>query len=377
MSEKLAEIRKEIDAIDNALIKAFEKRMELSDRVAEVKGKENIAISDESREDTVVKQALGLINDELYSEGTTFMRTLIALSKSRQRKKLVDMEETLLPPSQKHEPAQGVRLKVAYQGVPGAFTEEALLKYFEDVDAVATETFESVFVEVKEKRAAYGVVPIENSHTGAIGEVYDLLRKYGCYIVGQTWLGVSQCIMAKPGTSLADVREVLSHPQGFKQCSEFIKGKAWDLIACQNTAMAAQNVAASEGNRQAAIGSKRAASLNGLNVLQEGIMNATNNKTRFIIISHAPEYDASSNIVSIAFITAHRSGALCDVLFPLMGYGVNMSRIESRPMSEGKYCFFADLQGNITDPQIKSAIAHANASSLYLEVLGCYSEKVS
>ena len=235
------------------------------------------------------------------------------------------------------------------------------------------ETFEDVFIAVKDKKTTYGVVPIENSQTGGIGEVHDLLRKYGCYIVGQTWVAVEHCLMAAPGTGLDDVREVFSHPEGFKQCSKFLRGRAWDLTACRNTAVAAEQVAKRGENRYAAIGSARAAQLNGLSVLVRDIAGDSSNRTRFILIAAAPEYDESCNVVSVIFRTAHRSGALCDVLLPFLSEGINMSRLESRPTNEsGKYCFFCDLEGSVTDEHMQSALRQAASCSGYLDVLGRY-----
>ncbi|MDR3206769.1 MAG: chorismate mutase, partial [Oscillospiraceae bacterium] len=211
---KLGELRRQIDAIDERLAPLFAERMEVSRRVAEVKGQNNMAVVDEPREQQVVDHAAALVPEDMRGETALLMRALLALSRERQRGLLFGGEEPLLPPPA--EPRRG-DVACAYQGVPGAWSEQALMKLFPDARREAMEFFEDVFVAVREGRADYGVVPIENSKTGAIGETYDLLRKYGCFVVGRTWVNIHHCHLAPGGVGLADVREVFSHPEGFKQ----------------------------------------------------------------------------------------------------------------------------------------------------------------
>ncbi|MDR3148429.1 MAG: prephenate dehydratase, partial [Oscillospiraceae bacterium] len=263
---------------------------------------------------------------------------------------------------------------VAFQGVPGAWSEHTAIKLFPDRERIACEYFEDVFNAVKTGRAAYGVLPVENSRTGAIGEVYDLLRRHACYIVDQMWVSVKQCLLGVPGATIADIREVRSHPEGLSQCSRFLKGKNWDQTSVRNTAVAAKMTAESKDARYAAIGSKRAAEVYGLDVIADNIADDSKNRTRFIAIAAEPFYDEKSNIVTVSFTTAHKAGALCDTLQAFQLAGVNLTRLESRPGSQGKYRFFADLNASITDTAAREAIAQAVAQSDYFEVLGCYSE---
>ncbi len=369
--EKLGAVRAQIDTIDTQLIELFNQRMQLADEAAKIKSEGNISLLDEKRETEIVEKAVAEVADDLKGETAAFFRALMGLSKSRQRKFLYGTSEEYFFPAP--EQPQGGDVKVAFQGVPGAWGELAALQLFKTPELCMQEGFEDVFIAVKDKQTAYGVVPIENSQTGGIGEVHDLLRKYGCYIVGQTWVGVEHCLMAEPGTQLDDVREVFSHPEGFKQCRKFLRGRAWDLTACRNTAVAAEKVAKRAEKRYAAIGSARAAQLNGLSVLARDIADDSSNRTRFILIAAAPEYDENCNVVSVIFRTAHRAGALCDVLLPFLSEGINMSRLESRPTNEsGKYCFFCDLEGNMSDERMQSALRQASSCSGYLDVLGCY-----
>jgi len=370
--KKMEAVREAIDDIDGKIVALFGERMALSDKVAYIKKDGNLSITDDAREKAVVERAVALSGELAGEETGLLMRSLMALSKLRQRKLLYgEKAGELLPPPRTPQRKGAV---VAYQGLPGAWGEQAVVQLFEDAQKETRDSFEDVFAAVKDNKALYGVVPIENSQTGAIGEVYDLLRRYGCYIVDQTWVEVRHCLLALPGTNLNDIREVFSHPEGFRQCEQFLRNRSWDMTACSNTANAAEKVSKSGDRRFAAIGSRRAAELYGLEVIAPDIASDQTNRTRFIVIAAEPEYDETCNAVSVIFRTAHRSGALCEVLFPFMAGNVNLSRIESRPMTGGKYCFFCDLAGNIGDPMIASALRHAAVSCGHLEVLGCYHE---
>jgi len=368
--EMIQKVRKDLDSLDDKLVQIMQERMALVDAIAEAKRAENMPTADESREEQIIKRVLDSAKDEYKGETVTFIRTILGLSKFRQRKLLFDnIEDPLLPPPR--EPA-AKDITIAYQGLPGAWGEQAALNLFPLAERKNERTFDDVFAAVKKQEANYGIVPIENSRTGAIGETYDLLRKFGCYIVGQTQVRAAHCLMGMPGTKLSDIREVFSHPEGLHQCAAYLKKHNWDLTETRNTAVAASLTAEKGEKRYAAIGSKRAAELYGLEMIEGNITDDHSNNTRFIAIADKPEYNSSCNAVSITFRTSHRSGALCEVLFHFMAAGINLSRIESRPMMGEKYCFFADLEGNIDDEAVQRGLRHAAASCGYLEVLGCY-----
>ena len=281
--KKMDAARLKIDALDSEIVDLFVKRMKLSDHIAKIKSEGNIALTDDIREQIVVDKAVEIADLETKEETVLFMRSLMAISKLRQRKLIYgDQGPDLLPPSRKPVTEDS---KVAYQGLPGAWGEQAAIQACPEAERMICDRFEAVFAAVKEGKANYGVVPIENSQTGAIGEVYDLLRRYGCYIVGQTWVDVKHCLMGIPGTKLTDIREVFSHPEGFRQCEDFLKNRPWDMTACSNTATAADRVAKAGVTRFAAIGSRRAAELNGLEVLMPDIASDQSNRTRFIMIA--------------------------------------------------------------------------------------------
>ncbi|MDR0854372.1 MAG: chorismate mutase [Clostridiales Family XIII bacterium] len=370
--KEIKNYREEIDSVDESLIKLFEERMNLSKAIGKYKRTNNIAIQDSEREQEIVDKAVSLTDSELKGEVTLLMRSIMALSREYQRSLLFENISELLPAPTE---AKTEGVKAVFQGAPGAWGEQAARKVFPDAELISADFFEDVFNMVKNGEADYGVVPLENSKTGAIGETYDLLRTYGCYIVGRTWIDIKHCLLAKPSAEQRDIREVFSHPEGFKQCHRYLADKSWDFIACSNTAVAAEKVAASDGNKAAAIGSRGAAKHNGLEVLAEDIMDYGNNRTSFVIISANPEYTEKSDLISITFSTAHRSGALCEALTPFMVADVNLTRIESRPTSLQKnYRFFAEISGNILDEEIKDTLKHAAGVTEYFEVIGCYSE---
>lgn len=368
-NEQLQALRRQIDEVDTQLVALFEKRMEISVAVAHSKKGQNIGITDESREDAVVKNALShLQNPDFEGELSAFMRTNIALSKATQRKLLMTGSGSFLPQAS---PGH-IEGRVIYQGVSGAWGEQALLQVFPDRPYDGVESFADVFEQVANGDAVYGLVPIENSQSGAIGEVYDLLRRGGCYIVGETRVMVHQCLLGLPGAKLEAVREVLTHPEGFKQCRAYLKGRGWEEISCRNTAVAAQEVQRRADVRVTAIASRRAAEVFGLEVLQADIETDHTNQTRFIVIGKHPEEDAAFDHISLTFATAHRAGALGEVLMAFSSAGLNLSRIESRPMTAGTYRFFVDIAANISDAAVRKALSQAAAGSSYFEVLGCY-----
>ncbi len=368
--DELKALRSEIDAIDTALWPLLEKRMQVVCDVADVKRQNNLPVLDAAREDIILERVSSAIDKKWRGEISLMVRTMLALSKSRQRFELFGGEASLLPPAQNENKQQ---LTCAHQGIAGAWSEQALKKVYPQANVVSVETFEDIFKAVASGEVDYGFAPIENSQTGAIGETYSLLRKYGCYIAGRTELDIRQCLLAKNGTTLKDIRRVYSHPEALSQCRKFLQVHNFEEIPKCNTAVAAQLVAEEQDDKTAAIASLHAAASYGLQVLQEDIMDTKENRTSFIILSKAPQYDKNSTHVSITFSTAHRSGALCEALLPFMSFNINLARIESRPDNDGRYRFFADLEGNILDENMTQALRQVMAASSYFEVLGCYS----
>ena len=375
--EQLSAVRADIDSIDKELISLLEKRMMCSEKVAEIKLAGNIAIMDEGREEEVLAHAKSNINEKYVADSQTFMRNLLSLSRLRQARKILPQQTVTMPKSSslKSASCKQAAAKVGYQGVKGAWGQAAAKSLFPNTSLLNFDYFEDIFTAINDGELDYGILPIENSQSGAIGEVYDLLRRYGLYIVKQTWVDIAQCLLALPDSNLADLREIYSHPEGFKQCYNFLKGKNLELTPTRNTAVAAELIKNSGDKSKGAIASRTAAEEYGLEVLVPDIMDKKNNKTRFIVVAKAPEYDDQSNIISISFATAHKSGALTAVIECFALAGLSLTRIESRPTGTGvDYRFFVDLDGNVSNPQTLAALQNAAGHCEYFEILGCYGE---
>lgn len=366
----IEKIRENISDVDDKIASLFSERLNLSSQIAKVKQQENISIADYKREAVVEENFISKVDEKFKGEASSLSRTLMSISKMVQRSTLYGaFEKVLLPPSFKITKPSPV---VSYQGIKGAYSYISANKFNENATLLNLDYFEDVFKSVSTGKADFGVLPIENSISGAVGEVYDLLSRYGCFIISQNFCEINHCLMAKPTSNIKKIHKVLSHPEAFKQCSRFLQKHNFEEIATTNTAVAGKLVASDTSENVAAIGSLDAAAINNLAVLKENITNDSQNKTRFIVIAKNPIYDNTSNHISLYFKTLDKSGALTDVLFQFMANKVNLTRIESRPSSNGEYTFFVDLVGNINDPVVANAISSAKGASVYLEVLGCY-----
>lgn len=361
---KLEDLRCSIDKIDEKLIKLFEERMNVVLDVAKYKKENNIPVLNSKREQQVLDKIGRCLNDPKYKKfAEEFMKSIMNISK--------DMESSFIENKQK--------LKVGFQGVCGSFSEQALFEYFGDnVEAVNVEEFEDVFINLKENKFEYGVVPIENSSTGAITEVYDLLNKYDLYIVGECYVKVDQNLMAKKETSIDDIEEVYSHPQGFKQSRVFLnKHPEWKLIPYYNTAKSAEFVNECSRKNVAAIGSRKAAEIYGLKILNANINSVKTNTTRFIIVGRKLEVNKKCSKVSLVLSIRHEAGSLYNSLRFFAENNINLLKIESRPIKDRpfEYFFYIDFEGNINDEKIKNAIGLVGKNSLYLKIIGNYEGK--
>ena len=266
---------------------------------------------------------------------------------------------------------------IGCQGVPGAFSEEALTEYFKGYtyETVYSSSFEDVLRNLEEGKVDYGILPIENSSAGSIVEVYDLIRKYHCYIVGEKTLSVKHNLLALPGTKIEDITEVYSHPQGFSQSRAFLDHhEHWRLIPYHNTAISAKYVKECKEKHKAAIASLRAAKLYGLEPIEENINFNVNNYTRFIIVKKDMTFDEHANKVSLIFSVAHESGSLYHALAHFYYNGLSLLKIESRPIHDRswEYFFFVDLEGNLQDANLLIALGRILDQSTYFELLGNY-----
>lgn len=373
----LEPLRKEIDEIDTALLKLFERRMEVVKGVGEYKKNNKLPIFNENREQQVIDKIVEkLQNNVIEKETIELFSTLMKVSRDYQDKiiKGENNKEVVLAEDSEASNEKKV-YKVVYQGVPGSFSEEALDNFFgKNTIKHHVEDFEDVFKKLKEDDIDYGVLPIENSSTGGIAEVYDLLRKYDAFIVGEKKVKVNHNLLSVKDAAIEDIKEVFSHAQAFSQSYEYLKDMKWKLTPYYNTAISAKYVKECNDKSKAAIASKRAADLYDLKVLEENINFNSTNSTRFIVVGKKLELKESNDKISMVFSTPHQVGALYKVLSNIFDNKLNMLKIESRPIHNKpwEYFFYVDIQGNLLNDNVKAAIDNIKEECSYFTILGNY-----
>jgi len=270
----------------------------------------------------------------------------------------------------------GNRLKVAFQGVRGAYSEDACYAYFgKDVDAMPFPSFSEVFEAAEKDIVTYGVVPVENSYEGSIAQVNDLLLENDLLISGEIVLRIRHCLLALPGTKLEDIKRVYSHPQALGQCNKYLsQHPQWQLISSYDTAGSAGIVKQNGRSDEAAIASARAAEVYGLEILKEGVESDPQNYTRFFVIEKHPKKSAVANKTSMVFAAKNTPGALYSCLKEFAERGINLTKLESRPRRNKPwmYVFFVDIEGNLDDANINAAIGGLLKTAAFVKVLGTY-----
>ena len=384
---KLETLRQEIDELDKDLLELFEARMLKVSEIADFKKANNLTILDESREEKVLENIRVIVNQSFHEPAERFLKYIMEISRSIQ----ADYIRKVSAPSIASEinnmlekrSGQGLpsgqanrNAIIGFQGLPGSYSEQALREYFgEDIPNKNLPNFEDVFKALESGEIDYGVLPLENSFTGGIAEVYDLLCRYGFYIVGEKGIKVEHNLLALAGAEIRDIEEVYSHPQALQQCSGFLQSNSnWNLISCSNTAVSAKIVSESASMSKAAIASKRAASLYGLTILRSYINNDSYNYTRFIIIGRKLEINNESDKISLAVAISHEPGSLYRVLSHFAKNGLNMLKIESRPIMNKpwEYLFYVDFEGSLGDETVKEAVRGIREDSAYFQMLGNY-----
>ena len=369
--------RNRIDEIDKEITKLFEERMDTVINIANYKKTNNLPIFNRDREDEVIEKNVGYLKNNDYDEETRkFFISLMEVSRELQSRKMLEAEEVIEKKLSLQETKDIKQGKIGFYGVPGSFTEEAMIKYFGSVEKPnAYDEFEDIFLAVKNDEIKYGILPIENSSTGAISQVYDLIYKYGFYIVGEECIKINQNLIGIKGTTLDTIKEVYSHPQPIEQSTEFLKKHSdWKLIPFHSTAVSAKLISDLKDISKVAIASNRAASIYGLDIIEANINNQSDNSTRFIIISKNLETDQSCNKVSVVFSLEHKAGTLYKLLRHFAENNINMMKIESRPMEKGawKYFLYIDFEGNIESEKVTKALNLIEQSSAYFKLIGGY-----
>lgn len=373
----LQEIRHQLDGIDKKIVELFEERMRLCGDVAEFKIESGKPVYDGERERQKLDAVKAMTEDSFQKQAVEELFTqMMTISRRYQYKLLAERgltAETGFRPV-KELLKEGVR--VVYQGVEGAYSHEATLRYFgEDVDAYHVQFWEDAMKEVEAGRADYAVLPIENSSAGAVSDNYDLLIKYHNYIVAEIFIPVRHALLGLKEAEIADITTVYSHPQALMQCSKYLNGhREWDQISMENTAAAAKKILNEGKKYQAAVASEIAGKLYGLKVLEPAINHNKDNTTRFIILSREAVYREDASKVSISFELPHKSGSLYNMLSNFIYNNVNMRMIESRPIAgrNWEYRFFVDIEGKLSDAPIQNALKGIEEEASNMRILGNY-----
>jgi len=371
----LQESRKKIDEIDKKIVELFEIRMQIAKDIAEYKLSVGKPIYDAAREEEKLAALMALTDNEFNKRAIAdLFKQIMSLSRRLQYMHMADSSSMQLVQVDSIRADKGT--PVAYYGETGSYTEQAMMEYFKtEVNGLSMQTFEDVMKAVKEGQARFGVLPIENSSTGTLSDIFDLLAEYEIYIIGEQLIKIEHNLWGLPDADFSDIRVVHSHRQGLLQCSNFLKQHP-DIkqVESGSTASCARLILEKQDKTHAAIASKRAGEFYGLKLLKEAIHNEDHNSTRFIIISGEKMYLKGAERTSICFELPHKSGALYHMLSHFIYNNINMTRIESRPIP-GKafaYRFFVDIVGALDKPEVKNALHCIREEALAMKILGCF-----
>ena len=378
----LTEIRKDIDKIDDELVRLFCARMNLSAQVADYKKANNMPILVPARERAILQNVAEKAGPEMADYTRVLYSMLFELSRSYQSKRNGELSALYEEISQSIERTPKLFPQtpiVACQGVEGAYSQIACEKIFKSPFIMYFKNFEAVFTAIEQGMCQYGILPIENSTAGSVKKVYDLMVTHNFSIVRTFRLKIDHNLLVIPGTQLSDIKTVYSHEQAINQCSEFLQSlPGVNVIPVANTAVAAEMVAKSARHDVAALSSRSCAELYGLECLAASVQDKGNNRTRFICISKNLEIYPGSDKTSIMMILPHKPGSLYRVLARLYTLGINVTKLESRPIPdrEFEFMFYFDLETSIYSEEFVQLICELDELCEEFKYLGSYTEVV-
>ena len=379
----LEEIRGEINAIDDELVKLFVRRMEAAEKVAEAKRGSATPVQDPARERAILAKVAKAVGPDFENEARLLFTTLMSMSRGRQRAELAGEEgfaqevTQALASTPDRFPSSAT---VACAGVEGSYAQQAVCRLVQFPSIFYFKGFDDVFTAVEKGMCDYGVLPIENSAVGSVTAVYDLMAKHNFKIVKALKLRIRHVLLAPHGVTFADIKEITSHPHALAQCSDFLRTQpSIRALPATNTAAAAAALAASGRKDVAVIASRECAELYGLDVLKDDISNIRSNYTRFICISKRTEIYPDADKFSVMMSLNHRPGALTDVLVKFAAVGVNLTKLESRPVpgSDFEFRFIFDFEASPRDPRVVKMLSGfaLDPEIEHFTFLGAYAEK--
>ncbi|MCI8553565.1 MAG: bifunctional chorismate mutase/prephenate dehydratase [Clostridiales bacterium] len=387
--EELSDIRREIDGIDEELLRLFCRRLDCSRRVAEYKQAHRLPILNQAREEEIlagVRESARQLDTagDGYAEAVSLLFAMtMDVSRALQHRRMgsgAALRRRMEAASSHFPPQETPRVVCA--GCPGAYADEAASLLFPQRTPRFVGDFSEVFDEVSQGRADYGVVPVENSCTGSVHEVYDLVMRHCFTIAAAVEVPVRHCLLAVKGANPADLRTVYSHPQGLLQCSDRLAARGLEPRTYSNTAAAARMVAEKGDPTVGAVSSAHAASLYGLDIVEKNIQNIDNNSTRFIAITRSLILPADADRISLIFSLPHVTGSLYRVLARFSAAGLNLTKLESRPTRDRPsmgdkftYVFYLDFEGSLSQPGTVDLLCSLSEELPAFRFLGNYREQ--
>ena len=378
----LEELRLKIDEVDDKLVRLVEERMDIAAEIAEYKKQSGTPVLNSKREREKLADVTGKTRDDLKGYIQSLYSLMFDLSRSYQKRIIQNHTELYTSIKQAIEETPKVfpsNVTVACQGVEGAYSQIACERAFKTPNIVYLNTFEGVFNAISRGLCDYGVLPIENSTAGSVKQVYDLMISHNFNIVKSVRIKIDHNLLAKRGTKLSDIKEIISHEQAINQCAGFLKTLDGVKVTCvENTAVAAKIVAESDRQDLAALSSHNCAELYGLSCLETSVQDNGNNHTRFICISKKPEIYPGADRTSIMAVLPHKPGALYKMLSKFYTLGIDLLKLESRPIPdrEFEFMFYFDFQTPVYSDEFVDLICELDDVCEKFKYLGSYSEVV-
>ena len=377
--KNLNDIRVEIDAIDDELITLYQKRMALSKEVGLSKAQTGKLVNDSERENDIIYRLASKSPEELQIYIKELYKTIFNTSKAYQTNFMnltsttVEKLEKVLNKERETMPKTA---SVACQGIKGANSQTAARKIFPVSSITYFKNFEGVFDAIDDGLCEFGVLPIENSTAGSVLEIYDLMKKRKFYVVKSVRIKIDHCLVANVGSDISKIKKVYSHPQALSQCANYLKKLGVETVAVENTAVAAKMVSESTDKTIAALCSGDCAEVYGLKILESAVQDSSANYTRFICICKDLKIFKGADRISVMTSLGHKPGSLNTLLNKFSMLGLNLTKIESRPIinSEFEFMFYFDFVGDVCEKEVKNLIAELENGSEHFEFLGSYSE---
>ena len=379
---ELQDYRKKIDEIDAHLTTLFTERMQTAAQIAAYKKEHGLSVLDAGRERQKLSEIAKLVPEEFEDATLSLYSLIFELSRGYQNRLLgtnAELPKKIEQAIQNTPQLFPPKAIVACQGVEGAYSQQACEKLFRTPNVFYFSTFDAVFSAIEQGFCQYGVIPLENSTAGSVNKVYDLMTKHKFSIVRSVRLKVDHALLALPGAKPGEIREIYSHEQAISQCAQFLQSLGdVKIVRCENTAAAAKLVAESGRRDIAALAARSCVGLYGLECLQSSVQDQGNNYTRFICISRGLEIYPGADRTSLMMVLPHKPGALYKVLSRFYALGVNLNKLESRPMPERnfEFMFYFDLDPSVYSPQFIQLMGELQSISEEFAYLGSYSEVV-